>query len=939
MNNEIPDIAELLKQNIEEGSMLIANPGTGKTTALANKVIELIENGVEEQEILCITFTEKAASEMRERIERKIMEKSLRVEPTKIRIHTFHSYAYESLMNEGMVYDLLGNNIIRFSIYKYFENNKLNYSNEYIISEIIPKVENAIRYVKSFGITPDIIDIEKVKQGLENIYITKKINNITLEENMKFLEYFITAYKMYETEKPVGYIDYNDMLIKFLKLKHKKIFKYVLVDELQDVNELEATVALSSGKNIFLVGDRKQSIFGFQGGSIKNFELFAQNEKIKIGFLYNNYRSGQPILNYAKEYFLKHTKNKEEYEKELRNLKNDNKIETSIELITTNNPEICAVDKAVKLLNSDDSSVIAEKSIAIICRTNAQIIKISKILASKSVEYSTTTGTVTSEEAKREIITFMKGIFYDDVDNIITALFTPFSGLSLKEAFQINEAIKEKNYDINLLAKDAMPFFDIKDRFKTVPQLLKLFEEIIFPVAVSIGRDYYITAKSISDGMYEFINTVPKPSITDFFNYLSLVFDNYNETGKKRGIVLTTVHKAKGLEFDRVIYIPAESRAALSFIDACVHSIITTTTNFDIEEELEEEPLRIDFVAFTRAKRALYIIIKDNQRLLEKYSAENIDKKNIIMDEVKLEPMNQRYVEAFSLFVNKRYDEAKKMVNVKDIWIKELIHNYFTRIDNLSYSKIKSIGNLYDFFKETILGIRTISKDLKLGREVHKMAFYLFKKTLNEDTLTEDMKSYLNNIKKIITELKEKHHAEQISAEEDLTIDLGKLAETLPDNSDVLGLINNLKKNNMRFLAKLDAVYKTDDNKYIIIDYKIDKTTRSETEHRRQLEIYRRVYALYNNININDIKIAIAFVGLKGYINTDKLDYKLNDNQPSEKNEKDLMSTFKKYLEQILKYMETPDKFIDDLVNSNDDNKNNNELLFKRIISMLTNYN
>ena len=155
----------------ENDTIVVSNPGTGKTTTLALKVIDLIENGVKPEKILCITFTEKAKKEMFEKIFEMAKDKFSDSEIMKINIHTFHSFAFNYLQDAGIVTgDVIGNNAMRFSILKSFdERNAFNYGKDYLISTIVPKTENAIRYIKSFGITPDKIDIDKAIEELEEI--------------------------------------------------------------------------------------------------------------------------------------------------------------------------------------------------------------------------------------------------------------------------------------------------------------------------------------------------------------------------------------------------------------------------------------------------------------------------------------------------------------------------------------------------------------------------------------------------------------------------------------------------------------------------------------------------------------------------------------------------------------------------------------------------
>ena len=200
--------------NAFENTLIIANPGTGKTTAIAQRVISLLKSGVKEEDILCITFTNKAASEMRERISNTIKESKIDAKPYLISVHTFHSYAYEYLEGMDVGEGIIGNNALRYSIFRSFQDdNAFNYTTKYIIEEIVPKVENAIRYLKSFGILPESINIKESKDELKRRYNKNALESITIDEIYAFFDYFINAYIRYEKEKDdLEFIDYNDML-------------------------------------------------------------------------------------------------------------------------------------------------------------------------------------------------------------------------------------------------------------------------------------------------------------------------------------------------------------------------------------------------------------------------------------------------------------------------------------------------------------------------------------------------------------------------------------------------------------------------------------------------------------------------------------------------------------------------------------------------------
>jgi ATP-dependent DNA helicase UvrD/PcrA len=215
---------------------------------------------------------------------------------SKLNIFTFHSFALDNIEQQ----EIISSNLLRFSIYKYLKDNEiLNYGDSYLLDTIVPKMENLIRYLKTFGITPDMIDIESARAFLE------ADDKVGKEEKDKFAGDFIRIFKYYEKTKEGRGVDYADMLIRFLKLRNIPQYDFVLVDKLQDVNKMEADIALKSGKQFFAVGDKKQAIFGFQGGYIVNFNQFGDSTSC---ILSQNFRNTDEILSFAKEYFVSNTK-------------------------------------------------------------------------------------------------------------------------------------------------------------------------------------------------------------------------------------------------------------------------------------------------------------------------------------------------------------------------------------------------------------------------------------------------------------------------------------------------------------------------------------------------------------------------------------------------------------------------------------------------------
>jgi DNA helicase-2/ATP-dependent DNA helicase PcrA len=873
-----------------QSTLIIANPGTGKTTTLAKRVIELVESGVPEKEILCITFTTKATQEMRDRINEIAKSSGLNIKMHELAIHTFHSYALDYLESIEHEYKVLGNNILRFSIFKTFEKlHAFNYSRDYIVSEIVPKVENAIRYLKSFGILPNSIDIEKADKELEKIYNEEGISNITLEENMKFLEYFKKAYADYESSKPPGFIDYNDMLIGFIRKYDPKVrhYKHVLVDELQDVNKLEADIAIKSGDVLFLVGDRKQAIFGFQGGSVGNFKMFNSKNRQTLS---KNYRSRQKILDYAKAHFLNNTHDNT-YENELKSF-GSGMDEGKVKVVVSDKPENIVTKIAMELSGKR----------AIITRTNGQLLNVSKILNSKGISYTSTISNATSESAKSVIIAFLKGLLYDDEDYVINALFTPFSGVTLREAFNAADKARKNEFK---LENDAKPFFEIRSSIKNIKDIKTVFERRIIPICTSISMDYFVTAVTLIKNIEEYFDTSNDVNRGDLFNYLSVTEESYEPLGKESDLVLTTVHKAKGLEFENVIYMPKSTSEKFSFIDAVVYSIIKSVLGIDVREELEEEELRIDFVAFTRAKSSLFIVA--TPKLQGRYHIESISELESDAGEGEPEPISLKYDKAYSLFVAKRYDDAIKALSSKEAWLVDLINAYFPKVDKISYTLIESIKDPYAFFKNSILSLQERNTNMNLGSRIHEIAEMYFKRQLDEGKLSSDELLYLENIKKVNNELS-KLGFSQKSSEEKLKIDISNI---MPNYSGIM------------FIGKIDAVYENGNN-YLIIDYKTDKSKDYEANHRKQLVAYKKLYSITNGIDGSMIKTAIAYIGLAGKINTGKLSHEIVFEK--ERSDTTLWKNFLKDVTLFMDYKNNPNLFIKDLIKGKSD-----ELLFEII--------
>ncbi|SMH72605.1 UvrD-helicase domain-containing protein [Candidatus Nitrosotalea okcheonensis] len=869
----------------DNNAIVVSNPGTGKTTTLSWKVMRLLETGVNPENILCITFTEKAKKEMFEKIFEMAKGKFPDSEIMKLNIHTFHGFAFNYLVDAGLITrEITGNNAMRYAILESYENNKaFNYTKDYLISEIVPKSENALRYIKSFGITHDKINVKKTSDIIEKTYDETK-STYTLDEMLAFLKYFVSAYKDYEESK-LGAVDYSDMLLIFIEKFRGKKFQYVLVDEMQDMNELEAKIVEMVGENIFLVGDAKQAIFGFQGGSVKNFERFMKTCQPML--LSTNRRSTQQILDYSKTNFLQRTSNKKDFAEQLETFNSIKEAGEHPKIISTR----AHLTQIQKIIEENK-----EKTVAIITRTNSQIVEISQFLDSCNIQYSSTTSQATTEMAKGEIISYLRGMISDRVEYKISATFTIFSPFTLKEAFEISESHKRKRSSDNL---EKIKSFGISLKREDID---KTFDDIIYPLCVSKGAEWFSTAITIKQQVDEYLS-LPTPTIDGLFDFIAIAEESYTERNIDSKITLTTVHKAKGRDFDVVVYLPKSSASRTSFIDVIVQAILESS-GIDIKKELVEESLRIDFVAFTRAKEKLIIITDDKDKA--KYYVENLSEIEIDSnaENAIATKIDSRLSEAFSLFIAGRFDDSKKLLKQEDGWLEQFIINYFKSITHLSYSSVTT--KPYEFLLRNIIKMPFVSNAAEFGSTVHNAMQSILENQTKLEDYKDDVRKAVENGLNAIDDLKKQYPGlHYVSSEETCDMPLRSMIEYDDDR--------------LIFTGRIDAIFQHDDG-YLIVDYKTDRNSDKASEHKRQLSVYRKMYSKLKNIPEEKIKIIIIFLALRGSVNTGKFDRLV------EKEKRNAFPTFEEHLRKVLEWKQDPSKFVQDLFDDSHD-----DLLYQAI--------
>ena len=529
-----------------------------------------------------------------------------------------------------------------------------------------------------------------------------------------------------------------------------------------------------------------------------------------------------------------------------------------------------------------------DKKIGIITRKNRQIVEISRYLDINSIDYTSTTSQATTNKAKDAIISLLKGLLSDDIKARINATFTVFSPFSLEEAFEFSDAL---NRDGTL--KPTKNIERLKSWKTTLARedLEKLFSDVIFPKSVANNFEWFASAVYVKERIDEYL-TYETPTLDGLLDFIDISDEAYPERLKQAPVTLTTVHKAKGRAFDIVIYIPSTSPNRTSWIDVIISSIIKGA-GIVIGAE-EEESLRIDFVAFTRAKEKLFILGKE--AVAKSFHIQNLSHYHdtgVEEDDDIASTINNRLSEAYSLFVSGRIDDSQKLLKKKENWIKERILDYFQNVERLSYSYIKT--DPWEFFIKTIVKRPWSSASTDYGSIVHDALQDILKNKVKLEDFSEEEQRSIQNGLTSLEEVKNNHPG--------FTLVGTEVYKKLPMNT----LTTYNGSDNLLFSGYIDAVFEHDDG-IILVDWKTDKDENYANHHRWQLAAYKKMYSILENIPEDKIKTCVIFVALRGGVNTGRYDRKVDWGKSN------VFGTFERHLQKVLSWKNDPDSFMKELV-------------------------
>ena len=603
--------------------IVIAGAGSGKTRVLTYRIVHFINEGVDPFNILALTFTNKAAKEMKKRISQSVGDSIAK----NIWMGTFHSVFARILRSEASfigyptsftIYDTQDSERLVSNIIKELKLNKDNYKAKQIRNRISSLKNNFISPEKYYSV-PDLVEQDKISKREEFVTIYKRYNDRCFKASaMDFDDLLLKT---------------NELLNKFPEIlsKYQDKFRYIMVDEYQDTNYSQYLIIKSLSdryENLCVVGDDSQSIYSFRGANIDNILNFKKHyPNCSTYKLEQNYRSSNNIVQCANSLIKKNQ------------FKLDKTIWTSNEdgdKILVNKSQTDSDEGrfiASSIFQEKNNEYLDNSSFAVLYRTNAQSRSIEDALRKINIEYQVFGGlsfyqrkeikdvlaylrltqNQNDEESFRRIINFPpRGIGKTTIDKL--TLISEKENLSLFDSIS-----KIKNYDIKINSSTI----DKLENFQNLILSLKVFSNNnnALDTATHILNKSFIINYYKDEGSLESFNRIENieeliNGINDFMLGQNELYESdkslskyledvalYSETDKNiesNKVSLMTIHMAKGLEFPIVYVVGLEE------------NLFPSIMSINSREEIEEER-RLFYVAMTRAEKKL-ILSYCNQR-------------------------------------------------------------------------------------------------------------------------------------------------------------------------------------------------------------------------------------------------------------------------------------------------------------------------------------
>ncbi len=641
--------------------LIVAGAGTGKTTVITEKISYLIENGLDKaEEILAVTFTEKATAEMQTRVE-----ELLPLGGFDISITTFHGLAETilqthaldiglsnnfKLLNEAETWMLIRQHLDKFNLDYYRPlGNPAKFIHALIkhfqkCKDELISPENYLEYASSLILDKDLPQDQTDEAVLE----IKKINELA------------NAYHIYN-QLLLGNnaMDFADLIFYTVKLLrerpnilrfYKNRYKYLLVDEFQDTNwsqyELIKLLSQNGGAHLTAVGDDDQSIYKFRGASVSNILQFKTDYPNSQEIVLNeNYRSGQGILDLAYNFIQLNNPDRLEANLKIdKKLLSQNKIKTDADLLYghTERDEARLVVKKILALKKDNPNLLYS-DFAILCRANNYALQFIAELATQGVSYDfKATSGLFRQKVILDSLAFLRLCDnYHESPAVYRVITMPIFAISpedigklllhaKREAVSLFEALKLSQNGLVKLSEAGQVsveklltlIAECSELAKTAPVgkvLYTFWEKSTYLKMLSDNADKYYQdifyLQSLFEKIEEFQKNNVETNVHSWLNYFDYILESGDSGEEKNldkpddGVRIMSIHAAKGLEFDYVFVpnlvdqrFPTVNRSTdIDIPDALVRESTLPTGDSHTQEER-----RLLYVAITRAKQGIY---------------------------------------------------------------------------------------------------------------------------------------------------------------------------------------------------------------------------------------------------------------------------------------------------------------------------------------------
>lgn len=600
------DIKNLLNEsqyeavvNTEGPVLVLAGAGSGKTRVVTYKIAYLVkEIGINPFNILAITFTNKAANEMKERAE-ELLERSI----NGMWIGTFHSICVRIL--------------------------RKHYSSNFTIYDTQDSVNLIKRIIKDRNLDSDQFKPKSIKNRISDF----KNKGMGVKEFQEFagsdfyLKIVGEIFFDYEAAmKEANALDFDDLLLKTVKIfeanpsvceEYSSKFDYIFVDEYQDVNDIQYKFIKAIShvhNNLTVVGDENQSIYAFRGANLENILNFERDFKgAKVIYLNQNYRSTKSILDAANHLILN---NPQKYKRELLATKADDEKVKCYNLMTGDDEAY----KVLEIIENLKDSGEKYSDIAILYRTNNQSRAFEDVFVRNSIPYEIIGGIRFYDRKEvKDVLAYLK-LLNNPFDSVSfeRIVNTPRRGVGPKTLGDLNEyrLVTGKDYFETLSdigTKSAKQFGEDFIKIREVMNDVSLSEL----VDIVLEKSEYLKELKVSknpedesrvQNVYEFVSYVkeyeeknPESELSEMLNEISLLSD-IDQSKEEDKVVLMTVHSSKGLEFRNVFVVGLEE------------GLFPSRMSMEDEKDVEEER-RLFYVALTRARDRLFLTSADSRMI------------------------------------------------------------------------------------------------------------------------------------------------------------------------------------------------------------------------------------------------------------------------------------------------------------------------------------